>query len=416
MKKKKLVNKKSKAKKESFAIFTISFVFVAMIILGICASRILRGTFSAKSYSIQFMGAEGYNLSDNSHYASIAPPNGICETDEYGYIDPECAYKIACICREWSQTKAGTLYNDDGSVSCAFPCQGVALTSSDLFTLKFNSGATYYCHGGSSYASACDVEKPTNACYECTSNGEKKYTKTINATRAAAYTGGNNCKVVSNSECEPKPVTSCYSCKLGSGNEYAYATSTAEASTKTGGNNCQAVDNSKCDNPPSSCYSCKKGNESHYIKTTTKSNAESTYTGSTCTIVADSECNPKPVTSCYSCKLGSGNEYTYATSETEAGTKTGGNSCQAVADAFCTTNHNNCYSCLVGDRTKYTYASSTTAAETTLGGRNCSIVNENYCKPEPKENPKTGTISTILVLIAGLSSLGLIFKYIYKIK
>ena len=365
---KKLKNKKEKKNiPQSIYFYTIITTFVLMIIIGIIASKKMLGTFGATSYNIQFMGAEGYNLTaDNSHYKNIAPKDGICKTDEYGFIDPDCAYKIACICREWSNTIAGELPN------CDFPCQGVALVSNSLFTEKFNSSARYYCHGGSSYSTACDIEKPTNSCYECTAKGEKKYAKTINTTRAETYTGGTNCKVVADSECEPKPVTSCYSCKLGSGNEYAYATSTIEAANKTGGTSCTTVENTKCDNPPTSCYLCTKETESNYIKTTTKNIATNTYQGSQCTIVPDSECEPKPVTSCYAC--------------------------------------------IVNNNTKYDYATSINEAKTIIGGENCSIVKDNYCKEEPKENPKTGTIYTIIAFILGMTSLTISAIYFWKSK
>ena len=189
------------SKKQSSILIAVIALFAFLITTGIFLSNNVKDTYSASTGIVTFRGDTDYNLTGStSHYKDVAPPNGECSIDENGFLDVDCAYKIACICREWSTTKAGTLDN------CPYPCQATALYSTNIFTTQFTSGATYYCKGGTSYASQCDIEKPTNKCYECavtvSSGIGYEYTKAINETRAKINTGSNNCVEKANSYCE----------------------------------------------------------------------------------------------------------------------------------------------------------------------------------------------------------------------
>ena len=281
------------SKKQSTIFFVIIAIFVLLILIGVLASMNLNDAYGATTYNIKFLGDTGYSIYNNGHYN--APPDDTCKTDEYGFLDPTCAKTVACICRSWSTTKAGTLEN------CPFPCQSVAFNNTDLFTIKFTSNSTYYCVANTSYASDCDVPEPTESCYVCT--GGSGPVRTINATRAATMTGASDsskCKPVSDEECNPKPSTEapknkCYSCKLGEGKEYEYATSPEEAANKTGGTSCVEVSNTNCDNPPKSCYACDTKDGKQYLNTTSKENAEKAIAGATnCTIVNSSQCDEVP--------------------------------------------------------------------------------------------------------------------------
>lgn len=278
------------ARKQSTAFFIIIAIFLLLMAIGIIAERNLRSTYAAGPGIVTFRGAENYNLSDNGTYGGIAPKDGKCQIDEFGFMDPECARKIACICREWSTTIAGSLPD------CEYPCQATALYNSQLFTNQFTNGNLYYCKANTSYANGCDVPEPQISCYTC-DGGSGEPVKTINAERAAVMTGGSNCKAVSDSQCEPKPVeptTSCYSCKLGIGKEYAYATSTSEAADKTGGTECITVSDSYCTNQTKNCYSCNTNDGQKFVNTTSVELAKKATEGTNCTIVNSSQCEIVP--------------------------------------------------------------------------------------------------------------------------
>ncbi len=328
---KKVISKNKKeldTKKQSTIFFVIIAIFVLLIFIGILASKNLSRSFGAATYKIKFLGDSGYSIYNNGHY--VAPVDDTCETDEYGYLDPNCAYTVACICRRWSTQKSGQYPNhcyDDGDASdcdcidkLGKPCQGTALYNSDLFTTRFTGENKYYCVYGSSYISDCDVPAPTESCYAC--EGGSGPVRTINTTRAATMTGvsdSSKCHPVEDEQCNPKPSTeapkpsteapkpsteapkpstevpknNCYSCKLGEGKEYEYATSSEEAANKTGGTACVVVSNTNCNNPPKSCYACDTKNGKEYLKTTSKENAEQAG-GTNCTIVNMSQCEEIP--------------------------------------------------------------------------------------------------------------------------
>lgn len=285
---KKKISKELNYKKQSTIFFVIIAIFVLLILIGILASKTLNTSFGVSTYNIQFWKAQG-----GEHIKT-------CKTDEYGFLDPDCAYEIGCTCRRWSflKTTAGTCPSDLPAQQ-----QTINLESASIYTTRFTKDETYYCFGCSSYLSTtpCEISKPQESCYVCT--GGSGPVRTINATRAATMTGASDsskCKPVSDEECNPKPSTEapknkCYSCKLGEGKEYEYATSPEEAANKTGGTSCVEVSNTNCDNPPKSCYACDTKDGKQYLNTTSKENAEKAITGATnCTIVNSSQCDEVP--------------------------------------------------------------------------------------------------------------------------
>ena len=332
-------------------------VFVLLLIF-------LKGTFSA-SGTVTFRGDTGYNLSDTDHYDS--PPNGECAIDEYGFMDYQCAHKIACICREWSTTKAGTLKDDKGNTTCEWPCQGTALYNGDIFTTTFNNGQVYYCKGGTSYATACDIPTPTESCYECTVNGGKEHIKTINETRAAAYTGGTNCAAVADIVCTteptstptPKPTT-------------AAPTTTPKPTTKP----------------------------ATPTKTPTKTPTPTV----------------KPETHCYECTVTDGKSYVWANTKNEALEWTKGTECNVVADNKCETDlpTTSCYKCTVGDTIQTGYYVDESEANQLTGG-SCVKVSDDVCTTNPPDNPKTGTSPIIIIMaLVGICGIGYILTQLRK--
>ena len=446
-------NKKNVSQKQSTMLMLVVTLFIFLILTGVFLSRNLKGTFSATSYYVEFRGADNYNLADHGY---DAPDDGKCYTDEYGYLDYNCAYRLACVCREWSTTKAGS--NIEG---CPYPCQATALYSNQLFTERFTSNTLYYCKGGTSYDNTpCEVSAPTKSCYRCTANGTNKYVETINTTRAATMTGGTNCETVSASLCQetpPEPEESCYGCTLGTGTEYAMATSASGAATATGGTNCQKQSSTaNCTTPPQACYGCTKNGSTQYTRARGKSGAATATGGTNCTIVNDTNC---VVDSCYGCTLGEGTEYTMAKDAASAATATGGTNCQKqssttnctnppqacygctkngstqytkasgksaaatatggtnctiVSDSKCVTKA--CYGCTKGSGTEYTIATSQDAAAIATGGTDCHLANKSYCEEKEviPENPKTGTIGIILVWLIGIGAL--LYTVFYAIK
>lgn len=409
LKKEKDNKKQFNTKKQSTIFFVIIGIFILLILIGIIASKNLNAAFGTATYNIEFRGATDYNLYE---HGKDAPRDGKCKTDEYGYLDPECAYKIACICGGWSKERS---YVYDGNLCGQVPVDNPAdISNSQLFTKKFTKDETYYCTSCSS-ASGCPT-KPTTSCYVC--DGGSGPVKTINTTRAATMTGvsdSSKCHTVADSECNPKPTTSCYVCDLGVGKEYANSTSSEGAAQITGGNNCQKVeDESKCKNPPISCYSCEGGNK-QYQHATTVNEAKEKTGGNKCTIVEESKCEePKPTTSCYSCKLGEGKEYVYSTSKEEAASKSGGTECTPVSNTNCDNTPKSCYACDTKDGKKYTNTTSKENAEKAIdGATNCTIVNSSQCEIVP-DNPKTGVAGIVVAWVVGLSALA--YSVIYFIK
>ncbi|MBR7042412.1 MAG: hypothetical protein IKI04_02810, partial [Bacilli bacterium] len=355
-----------------------------------------------------------YNLADHGYNA---PADGICHTDEYGYLDPACAYQIACICREWSHGKAGS--NVEG---CPYPCQTTHLYSSEIYTHKFTGDELFYCKGGTSYDNtACEVPAPVTSCYKCSVGGTDKFVETINVTRAADMTGGSDCSAVASSYCNPTPPPTpsndCYGCTLDTGKEYTMATSAEAAATATGGTNCtKESSTAKCTNPPTACYGCTKGSETKYAHATSKSGAATATGGTNCTIVAEANCTPPaPTTNCYACTLGEGKEYVYATSESAAATATGGTNCTVQSgNTNCDNPATKCYGCVVDGHYEYVYAKTQSAAKTSLGSNSCSIFASSKCEKTPPENPKTGTAGIIIVWVIGIATL--LYALFYGIK
>lgn len=285
------LKKENETKKQSIIFFTIIAIFVMLILVGVIAGKNLKSTFGATAYYIEFRGATDYNLHDHGYNV---PEDGKCQTDQYGYLDPDCAYKIACVCGSWSRNRS-YIYNgsDCGVVPIDNPGE---LESNALFTYQFNENKTFYCSACSSSA-GCPSE-PVTSCYVC--EGGSGPVRTINETRAATMTGvddSGKCQKVSDSQCET-PSTStdkCYSCILGTGKEYVYSKSKEEAVTKTGGTNCQAVADTYCNNRQENCYSCDTEDGKKYVSTTSVENAQNGIVGGTnCTIVKKSYCEIVP--------------------------------------------------------------------------------------------------------------------------
>ncbi len=352
-------NNFSKKQANIFLIVVVLFAF--LVVTGVFLSKNLRGTYSSGVHEIQFRGDTNYDL--NRYPGYNGPEDGICYTDEYGYLDPECVYTIGCTCREWSH-----------SVSTGPNTQTTHLYSSNMYTELFTSDETYYCVSGSSYASECDIYPATVDCYHCTGNGVDKPQKAINATRAITMSGGTTCEVAEDAYCDPQPEYACYQCT-------ADATVFSWKTDATGDGSCSGG----------------------YTKTT-KTQAECVYVA-------------PPVTSCYACTLGEGTEYTYATTKAIAASNTGGTNCEATVEANCLNPPESCYACEVNGETKYTNTTTKAKAEQNTEGTNCTIKDKKYCEPvkeEVKENPKTGTAAIIIAWIVGVLALGYAIFYVFK--
>lgn len=179
-------------KKQSTIFFIIITIFVLLMLIGTIAGKNMQETYRVSTYKINFLGDTGNSIYYNEHNKAIE--NDTCETDEYGYLDPECAHTIACMCQAWSFDKANVL--EDYS----FSYQHTALNSADLFTKQFSSNETYYCVSNTFNNGECDIPKPTTSCYIC--DGGNAPVKTINSKRAETMTGGINCTIVNNSYCK----------------------------------------------------------------------------------------------------------------------------------------------------------------------------------------------------------------------
>ena len=226
-------------KKQSTIFFVIIAIFVLLILIGILASKNLNKAYGVTTYRINFSGSTVFDFDKWGNYD--VPAGSYCETDEYGYLDPECAYKFACICSAWSYYPCP----DDNNCN---QVQHEDLYSVDIFARRFDSNEKFYCYAGSS-GGGCP-QMPTESCYVC--EGGNGPVKTYNKERAETITGGTNCQPVEDSKCSPSPSPSpsptnkCYSCKLGEGKEYAYSTSKEEAASKTGGTECVPVSDTNC--------------------------------------------------------------------------------------------------------------------------------------------------------------------------
>ncbi len=147
----------------------------------------------------------------------------------------------------------------------------------------------------------CKYEAPQPACYECKSDNTIMEWRTSGDADNQCSAGYNKTEKTQ-AQCKyeaptptvpPSPQDKCYSCKLGEGKEYVYSDSKEAAASKTGGTECIVVSNTNCNNPPKSCYACDTKNGKEYIPTTSKANAEQAG-GTNCTIVNMSKCEEVP--------------------------------------------------------------------------------------------------------------------------
>ena len=426
-------------KKNKFKIIAsgVGIVLLAIIYLAV------KSTY-AGSGIITFRGDSGYNLSDNSHYNS--PPNGECEIDEHGYIDPDCGYLISCVCRQWSKTKACNPGTE------GFPCQGTALYSADIFVTSFSNNEVFYCYGGSSYTSACDVTRPTEACYECTTSSGVAHTKTINTIRAEVYTGGNSCHVVADSECEPAPTEEPTPTPT-----VAPTPTPTEAPTPTP-TVAPTPTPTVAPTPTPTVAPTPTPTEAPTPTPTVAPTPTPTVAPTPTPTVAPTPTPtvaptptptvaptptptvaptptptvaptptptvaptptptvaPTPTESCYQCNLGTGYEYAYATSPNGAQNATGGTNCVAVPDNKCTNRTRNCYECTVDDGKTTGYYNTVNEAKNDTGSDNCTIVNESSCEITPNVNPKTGIFpGMIVIMLVGILAFVSMVRYVIK--
>ena len=378
------IDKKHKAliesRKQSTMFFIIIAIFVMLILIGVLAGKNMKPAFGVETHVITFRTAIDRDLSSAGYNE---PPEGKCQTDEYGFLDPQCAYKIACICGGWSKRR-GYIYN--GS-ECANPdiynsyeFNPRSINNTDLFTKKFDTDETYYCESCSS-SQGCPT-MPTESCYVC--EGGSGPVKTINETRAATMTGVSDiskCHAVSDEECQPKPSTK--------------APTTTPPTTKA-----------PTTTPPTT----------KAPTTTPPTTKAPTTTPPTTKAPTTTPPSTKSGNSCYSCTLGTGKEYTYASNKEEASTITGGKNCLAVSKNYCDNPKENCYSCDTKDGKKYVSTTTIENAKKAIdGGKNCTIVKNSYCEIVPN-NPKTGVAGIVIVWIVGISALVYSFIHFIKLK
>ena len=386
------MKKNEKQNKRNIVLALVFVLFIFLVIVGITFNKNLKGThsigasvsgYTGTGYMIEFTAVNGSSLY-SAGYQSV-PQSGICATDAYGFLDPGCAYAVACACKEWCTTKN---------------CSTAALNSNQLYTYQFSShhlaadNKQYYCKPNTLYSSSanCEVNEPASTCYECTVGSSKEHVETINKTRAAVMTGGTNCTAVEGAKCSITEAT-CYECNLGIGKEYTFSTSANGAAWTTGGNSCKVVESTHCCSRPTSCYACTVNGEIKYTYARAKTIAASELGGGTgCTIVDSSSCD-NPDLKCFSCDLGAGDEYIYAPNESEAARKSGGTNCEQVSETSCKNTPDQCYQCSTSNGNKHIIANSATLAAESLSGTNCTVVDMTTCQETPQE-PEPEIVAT----------------------
>lgn len=133
-----------------------SFIAVILGIVAIVGSLVAiisiqsGGTYAAGTYTITFLGAEGYELCGGL----------TCTTGPDGKV-ANCTGSYAGICNSWSTTKC----NVGASGVCAGSSgQSLAITSNNIASHVYTSDVTYYCLAGSSLANKnCNGSKPSSS-------------------------------------------------------------------------------------------------------------------------------------------------------------------------------------------------------------------------------------------------------------
>ena len=410
-----------KSNKQSNILLIVIILFAFLVSTGVFLSKNFKSTFAAGG-TVTFRGDSGYNLSDNATYGGIAPENGECSIDANGFLDVECARKIARVCCTWASDKSGSYPAGCSGSDCScndaagIPCQHVAFSASDLFTRQFSNGQTYYCYYGSSNTSNCP-QTISEGCYQCTKDGSTVYQKAINATRAKAYAGASSCNSspVADSYCNPQPENACYQCTADA-TVFKWSTNGNADSNCSGGYTKTTKTQSECKYvaPENACYQCTAN--ATVFKWSTNGNADSNCSGGyTKTTKTQSECKyVAPENACYQCTANA-TVFKWSTNGNADSNCSGGytkttktqSECKYVAPT------NQCYACVSNGTTKYIEATNASTAATNTGGTNCQVTDSKYCKPIPV-NPKTGTAAIIVAWVVGLIALG--YSVFYAIK
>ena len=163
---------------------------VLLVTIAIGTINIIKSTYAAGSYSVQFWNAEGSKLMKT------------CVTDSNGKITSTCGAVLNRICGEWCRY---TWY-DGGS-------QGDCTSNSAMLAMEFTADTRkkWYCHSGYSRDEAYNI-----GCYVCNSNSNIKKWDTVGTadsncsagyTKATGITDEANCQSITPTPTPtPKPT------------------------------------------------------------------------------------------------------------------------------------------------------------------------------------------------------------------
>ena len=400
------------SKKQSNIFIIVVVLFAFLVVTGVFLSKNLRGTYSART--IQFRGDTNYSL--NNYPGYDGPDDGICYTDEYGFLDPNCVYKVGCTCRRWSHSVSVPGTNN----------QSTALESSELYTHVFTGDETYYCVSGSSYTSDCDIYPATTDCYRCTKNNETIYQSAINVTRAKAYAGTDDCDAdpVDEAYCnpQPEPEYACYQCSANA-TVFRWGVNGDGDANCSGGYTKTTLSQANCvyvAPPEYACYQCSA--DATVFRWGVNGDGDANCSGGyTKTTLSQANCVyvAPPEYACYQCIVDE-TIFKWTTSGTGDSNCTSGYNKTTLSEANCKyvapEPEYACYQCSANDKV-FKWTTGTTGDSECLGGYTKTTKTKAECKYEEViENPKTGTAAIIGAWIIAVMALGYSIIYVFKNK
>ena len=403
--KKKNEKKEAVTTKQSKTLMLIFALFAFLVVIGIFANKGFKPTYSASIRTIQFRGDTNYDLGRYPGYNG--PEDGICYTDEYGFLNPECAEAMSCVCSEWSNT-----------VSTGSNTQPKDLYSSELYSKIFTSNETYYCISNTSGSPPCDSF--STDCYECTKDGNTIHQSAINVTRAKVYAGADNCNPdpVDDAFCNQQPPAeeACYRCTADE-TKFRWGTNGDGDSNCSGGYTKTALSYEDCKYvpPEEACYRCT-ADETKFRWGTNGAGDSNCSGGYTKTTLSYENCKyVPPEEACYRCTADA-TKFKWSTNGNGDSNCSGGytkttlsyENCKYVApDA--------CYQCKA-DETIFKWTNTDIGDTKCQGGYKKTTRTQAECKYVVPENPKTGEVSIIIAWVVGLLALGYSLFYVLKVK